>query len=64
MHELPTVAPFARVAVGSVSAMYMLCSGVQPKEKTMPKGKMGVYMVVTYDVHGSYGPGHAQSEGL
>lgn len=28
------------------------------------EGKMGVYIVVTYDIRGSYGPGLAQSEGL
>ena len=34
--KLPMAVPLARVFVDSVSAIYMLCNGVQPNEKTIP----------------------------
>jgi hypothetical protein len=34
--RLPIAVPLARVFVDKVSAIYMLCKGVHPKEKTMP----------------------------
>ena len=43
--RLPHAVPFARVAVGSVSAMYMLCNGVHPKEKTIPNRYMKAIVV-------------------
>ena len=48
--KLPTAVPLARVEVGSVSAMYIDCSGVQPNEKTMPKIKMKATVVLAADV--------------
>jgi hypothetical protein len=47
--RLPTAVPFARVAVGSVSAIYMLCNGVHPNEKTIPNRHMKVIVVLAAD---------------
>ncbi|KAK3897074.1 hypothetical protein C8A05DRAFT_39376 [Staphylotrichum tortipilum] len=38
--------------------------GIKDEDRVADEGKMGVYMVVTYDIRGSYGPGLAESEGL